>query len=187
MFDLSNSAKESTKPVGPSSSLEDYLEAILMLSATEGQGVRVTDISEWLSVSKSSVSVAVKKLVAGGLVSHERYGDIHLTEAGRTCAKEIAGRHDLLYRFLKEILGLDERTAQQDACRLEHDLSPKTAESLSRFVEFLTDGRPEDCKWKRLFNAYLEGVELHAVPAIGDCVKGCRRERLGSSGVGESR
>ena len=172
----SNNKTVSTQAARSSSSLEDYLEAILLLSPSDGQGVRVTDIGEQLCVSKSSVSVAVKKLKAAGLVSHKRYGDIRLTPTGRQQAEEIAGRHDLLYRFLKEILGIDERTAQQDACRLEHDLSPKTAESLSRFVKFLTDGRPEDCMWKQLYDAYLKDARLPDLPSIWECAKGCPRK-----------
>jgi len=154
---MPNICKKQGSRSGHSSSLEDYLEAIFVLSEDFGSSVRVTDLSERLGVSKPSVSVAMKRLVAAGYVSHERYGDIRLTPSGRKRAAVVASRHDLLHRFLAEILGVSTETAEQDACRLEHDLSDESVERLTEFVEFLTGSRESEATEVELaFRAHLE-------------------------------
>ncbi len=145
-----------------SSSLEDYLEAILVLSRSTGESVRVTDLSDKLGVSKPSASVAVKRLTEVGLVSHEPYGDIKLTATGRTQARDVVGRHELLFRFLHDVLGVEEAIAEDDACRLEHDLAPETVKRLSAFVEFLTGGKHRGEPWSRRFDEYLSAGKHHA-------------------------
>jgi DtxR family Mn-dependent transcriptional regulator len=159
---MSNICNELPEGIKESSSLEDYLEAIFMLAGSVGTPVRVTDLSDRLGVSKPSVSVAVRKLADAGLVEHESYGDIKLTSSGRKCAKRIASRHELLYRFLKDVVGVDETIAEQDACRLEHDLSPETVQCLTRFVEFLTGGPMEGRAWIRRFEEFLAEGKHHA-------------------------
>jgi len=147
-----------TRPVsktGKSSSVEDYLEAILVLSQESGASARITDLSEQLGVSKPSVSAAVRRLAEAGLAVHERYGDVRLTRSGRKRAKEVASRHSLLHRFLAEILGVEDETAQADACRLEHDLSEESVHRLTLFVEFLIGGRSEDAKGWLNFGEYI--------------------------------
>jgi len=147
-----------TKPVaktGDSSSVEDYLEAILVLSQESGASARITDLSEQLGVSKPSVSAAVRKLAEAGFVSHERYGDVRLTRSGRKRAQQVASRHSLLHRFLAEILGVDDETAQSDACRLEHDLSDETVRRLTAFVEFLVGGNTVEPWGSMNFDEYL--------------------------------
>lgn len=134
--------------------MEDYLEAIHTLSGLE-RPVRVTRISEVLNVSKPSVTAAVAKLSAAGLVSHERYGGIYLTARGREVADDVCSRHDALRMFLTEILGVTEETAQVDACRLEHHLSPESSQRLSMFVSFVAEnagGRPG---WLEEFAKYM--------------------------------
>jgi len=140
---------------GESSSVEDYLEAILVLGQESGASVRITDLSERLGVSKPSVSAAIRRLVEAGFASHERYGDVRLTKAGSKRAKDVASRHDLLHRFLAEILGVNDETAQADACRLEHDLSEETVERLTLFVEFLGGGEANSHKGQLNFDQYL--------------------------------
>jgi DtxR family transcriptional regulator, Mn-dependent transcriptional regulator len=152
---MSNICEDLPAGIKDSSSLEDYLEAILALSGTVGTPVRITDLSDRLGVSKPSASVAVKRLADAGLVRHERYGDIRLTPTGGKCAKRVASRHELLFRFLKDVLGVDASIADEDACRLEHDLSPETVECLMHFVEFLMGGAAEHPPWNRRFNEYL--------------------------------
>jgi Mn-dependent DtxR family transcriptional regulator len=129
---------------GDSSSLENYLEAILVLTQEGGPSVRLTDLSEKLSIRKPSAVAAVKRLCEAGYALHEPYGDIRLTHAGRERAKAIASRHVLLHRFLADVLGVEEETAQGDACRLEHDLSEKSMERLEAFLEIhkREDARP---------------------------------------------
>lgn len=112
---------------------EDYLETILELSVN-AETVRSVDIAEHLKVSKASVSKAMHVLQAAGLVEHAHYGQIRLTETGRCRAEEILQRHAMLKRFLVEILGIDEQTAELDACRMEHVISDQTRD---RWLDYL--------------------------------------------------
>ena len=94
-------------------SLEDYLEAIYFLNNDEG--VRVTDIATELSISKPSVNRAINTLKSQGLVTHEHYGSLFLTEEGLDIAKKVAKRHFMLKKFLTQILEVDEKTAEEEA------------------------------------------------------------------------
>jgi len=104
---------------------EDYLETILELIGRNG-AVRSVDIAGHLHVSKASVNKAMGVLRDAGLIEQAHYGQVYLTESGRRRANEILQRHAMLKRFLVEILGIDEATAEQDACRMEHAISDHT-------------------------------------------------------------
>lgn len=121
-------------PGDMSSSLQDYLEAILNLSE-EDPSVRVTDIADRLHVAKASVNEVMGSLREMGLISQERYGPVSLTPTGRRYAAEVRRRHGLLMRFLTGVLGVDPLTAEKDACRMEHAVSPQTIEKLVSFLE----------------------------------------------------
>ncbi|MGQ9707869.1 MAG: metal-dependent transcriptional regulator [bacterium] len=114
-------------------SAEDYLKAIFVLSQQK-RTVRVKDIAGYLMVSRPSVVSALTALVTKGLVLHEHYGNVELTPKGRQTAGAVYRRHLLLEYFLTSILGVNRRTAHQDACRLEHALSPETIRRLMGFV-----------------------------------------------------
>lgn len=116
-----------------SSSLEDYLETILLLEK-ENKKVRVTDIADRLHLSKPSVNRAVTNLKACGYINHESYGGITLTPCGRKAAAQVFHRHNLLKTFLVDVLGVDEETSEQDACRMEHVISCQTVEKLCAFL-----------------------------------------------------
>lgn len=118
-----------------SSSLQDYLEAVLVLSE-KNDLVRITDLAETLEISKPSATEAVRALVSLGLLKHQSYGPVELTEAGELQALEVRHRHRLLKRFLTEILGVPHAIAEKDACRMEHAVSPDT---ISRLVHFLEE------------------------------------------------
>jgi DtxR family Mn-dependent transcriptional regulator len=109
-------------------SLEDYLEMVGFLS-DEGE-VRVTDIAARLGVSKPSVLTALKILEERGLLEHERYRSVTLTERGKEVAAEIRGRHDFLTSFLHDVLGVSLDIAEQDACKMEHVLSEETLKKM---------------------------------------------------------
>jgi DtxR family Mn-dependent transcriptional regulator len=109
-------------------SLEDYLEMVGFL-ADEGD-VRVTDIASRLGVSKPSVLTALKNLEERGLLEHERYRSVTLTERGREAAADIRGRHDFLTSFLHNVLGVSLDIAEQDACKMEHVLSEETLKKM---------------------------------------------------------
>ncbi|NLP48357.1 MAG: metal-dependent transcriptional regulator [Clostridiales bacterium] len=117
-----------------SSSLEDYLEAIHILTQDSNK-TRPADIADILAVSRPSVSRALGMLKEAGLVDHEAYGLVSLTAQGKAQAKNIMRRHLLIKRFLTDSLGVDEKTAERDACRMEHVMSPRTIEKLFQYIE----------------------------------------------------
>lgn len=123
---------QSTKNV--SASLEDYLETIYLLHE-ESDDVRITDIASRLGLSKPSVNHAVTTLRDSGYLEHELYGTIRLTDRGRLLAEQVLHRHLTIKRFLTETLGIDEKIAEADACRMEHVVSPETIDKLSDFIE----------------------------------------------------
>lgn len=117
-----------------SPSSEDYLEAIYELSMLQ-ENVRSVDIAEQLNVSRAGVNKAIGILQDAGLISHARYGSVHLTEEGRKKASEILRIHHMLKRFLVEILDIDEATAESDACRMEHVISRRTKENWHAWLQ----------------------------------------------------
>lgn len=117
-----------------SSAMEDYLEVMLELAEREGI-IRVTDIASALNIAKASVAQAISNLKDLGMVTQERYGPVQLTPAGRECAVKVRQRHRLLRKFLIEVLGVDPKTAEKDACLMEHVVSPQTMEKLVVFLE----------------------------------------------------
>ncbi|MHC1586380.1 MAG: metal-dependent transcriptional regulator [Candidatus Hecatellaceae archaeon] len=116
-----------------SASFEDYLEAIYLLGREKGE-VRVTDLAAKLKVKKASVSEALTKLAERGLVKHERYGAVTLTGKGFRAAEKVYRKHQAVYRFLTEILGVQPQTAEKDACAIEHAVSKETLDKLEKFL-----------------------------------------------------
>ena len=103
---------------------EDYLEQILMLLETKGHA-RSIDIAIGLNVSKPSVSVAMKKLRENGYISMGADSLIFLTDKGYAIARRIYDRYRMLKQFLIQ-LGVQEKIAGEDACKIEHDLSEES-------------------------------------------------------------
>jgi DtxR family transcriptional regulator, Mn-dependent transcriptional regulator len=127
-----------------SPSLEDYLEVILDLKE-ENESIRVTDLAEKLQVAKSSVNQAVTKLAELQLVTHDRYGPLQLTDSGELKARQVRDRHRILTRFISETLGVDPKTAEQDACGIEHFISSVTMEKLVAYLDnIIKSGCPEN-------------------------------------------
>ena len=112
---------------------EMYLETILILSKKISM-VRSLDIAEYMNFSKPSVSRAVGLLKDGGYLVSDSDGYLLLTDAGREVADKIYERHTLLTKFLMQ-LGVDEETATEDACKMEHDVSDKSFEAIKVHVD----------------------------------------------------
>ena len=112
---------------------EDYLEMILMLYEQKGS-VRSIDIANALSVSKPSVSFAMKHLREDDYIQMDKDNYITLTEKGLEIARRVYDRHKAVTAFLVK-LGVDEKTARADACKIEHDISPATYEAIQRFMQ----------------------------------------------------
>ena len=107
---------------------EMYPETIYVLSQQSGS-VRSIDVAEEMGYSKPSVSRAVGLLKKEGLLEPDETGALRLTEAGEEKAKRIYERHTVLSRLLQN-LGVDEATATEDACRIEHYISDKSFEAI---------------------------------------------------------
>jgi len=138
------------------SNIEDYLETIIMLQR-KNKVVRARDISRKMGVSMPSVCAAVKVLSEKGLVNHEKYGYIDLTREGKISGGKIYDSHKILIRFLKDILNTDARTAEKDACKIEHGMSGNTVKRLIAFVKFVeTCPQPEGREWLRSFNHFYK-------------------------------
>lgn len=114
-------------------SAEDYLEAILILSQ-KGGGVRSVDIATMLSVSKPSVSHAMKLLREDGYIAMDRYGMVSLLDKGAEIATRIYERHNVLTKML-EGLGVSPENARADACKIEHDLSPESFQKIKEHLK----------------------------------------------------
>ncbi|MBQ9975877.1 MAG: metal-dependent transcriptional regulator [Clostridia bacterium] len=112
---------------------EMYLEAIHVLSRKNGY-VRSVDVAEYRGYSKPSVSRAVGLLKNGGFITVDHDGAIHLTDEGRAVAEKIYERHSVLSQFLIS-LGVDERVALDDACKMEHDISDESFEAIKKYNE----------------------------------------------------
>ncbi|MCJ7729145.1 MAG: metal-dependent transcriptional regulator [Sedimentisphaerales bacterium] len=118
-----------------SSSLEDYLEAILNVADDSGMA-RSKDIAASLAVAKPSVTGALKLLAKKGLVNYRPYGYVTLTQSGLAQAAKVAKKHDIIKSFLTDILGVDGPAAQKAACKAEHLLGPAIISRMSDFTNF---------------------------------------------------
>ena len=121
-----------------SPSLEDYLEAIYLLKEKKGF-TRVSEIADFLKVKMPSVNSALKILVDKGFVVHENYGYVTLTDDGEKEAKRVYLRHMILKKFFKDILGVSEQRAEEDACKVEHHISQESLEKLLKYIKKIMD------------------------------------------------
>ncbi|MCI9104610.1 MAG: metal-dependent transcriptional regulator [Lachnospiraceae bacterium] len=119
---------------------ENYLETIWMLKEKTGS-VRSIDIARKLNFSKPSVSRAMGILRESGYITMEPSGEIQLTESGKVKAGEIYRRHCLLTAFLKEVAGVSEQMAEENACRMEHILDQAVVEGIHQFMEERESGK----------------------------------------------
>ncbi|MFQ5870190.1 MAG: metal-dependent transcriptional regulator [Candidatus Zixiibacteriota bacterium] len=117
-----------------SSKLEDYLETIYLLSKREDT-VGVTEVARERGVAVPTVRTAIVKLQEAGMVRQQPYGKIILTPQGEETGASVYRVHKTLYGFLAEILLIDPKRAEREACRLEHDLSRETLKRLITFLE----------------------------------------------------
>lgn len=130
---------------------ENYLETILVLHNKNGY-VRSIDVANQLGFSKASVSRAMSILKEAGYLVMEENGNLLLTEAGRRRASSVYERHTIIAEFLQITLGVDEKTAAQDSCRIEHIISE---ESFTRIKEFVAEKKQQSDKK----NTNIQGAE----------------------------
>ncbi len=122
------------------SSKEDYLEAILALIGEKGFA-RVRDIADHLGVGRSAVSNALHTLSRHELVVYEPYRLVTLTDKGSRAAQAVQQRHDVLKRFITDVLGMDADAADQAACCIEHNIDPTVLEGIDDLTAFFAQSR----------------------------------------------
>ncbi len=115
---------------------EMYLETIMILKE-KGSNVRSIDVANYMNFSKPSVSRAMGVLKSGGYISIDEHGLITLTDSGKKIAESIYERHKVLTKFLTDI-GVDEKTAAEDACKIEHDISDKSFKAIKKHIKSLS-------------------------------------------------
>jgi DtxR family Mn-dependent transcriptional regulator len=146
----------------PSEVISRYLEAIYYMWA-ENEPLRSARLADWLSVSRPTVTVALRRMTRDGLVRMNGHKEIELTAAGMGTAESIVRRHRIMERWLTDGLGLDWVTADAEAARLEHAVSSVVEE---RLYEVL--GRPETCPHGNPIPGYSEAspkeVRLSSLP-----------------------
>ncbi len=140
-----------------SPSLEDYLEAILILE-NRHRVARVRDIAAHLNVQMPSVTGALKNLREKGLVNYEKNSFISLTDEGKTAAEDIFNKHSVLVEFLEKILLLPHSRAVEQACNIEHVIDSETAERFKNCSTYITGildkGEPVSrANWEKNINS----------------------------------
>ena len=120
-----------------SMSLEDYLEAIIMVGGSVDDSVRSVDVATQLGVSKASVNKAIGLLKEDGFVNQPYYGDITLTEKGFEYGNAVYKRHRYLRAFLIKALDISEDVAEEEACLMEHAISDESFEKWVNYIEGL--------------------------------------------------
>ncbi|OQY43322.1 MAG: DtxR family iron (metal) dependent repressor [Desulfobacteraceae bacterium 4572_87] len=146
--------KRIEKPV--TSVMEDYLEAIFDLDQQK-KVVRVKDIAKRLNVKMPTVTSMLKTLSKRGLVYYEKYEYVEPTQKGAEVGREMRRRHGILSRFLSEILKIKAKTADEEACRIEHSLSSGTLDSLTDFMAFIQVCPRVGENWLDHFEEYRQG------------------------------
>jgi Mn-dependent DtxR family transcriptional regulator len=111
-----------------SRSIEDYLEALLMLEES-GKALGITDLARILNVSKPAATQMANELKDLGYIEKKPYGDIRFTEAGRCIGSQVFHRHKVLFKFLSSI-GVPSQTAEEDCCKIEHVISEETFKAI---------------------------------------------------------
>ena len=138
-----------------SSTMEDYLEAIFNLEKDK-KAVRVKDIAQKMDVKLPTVTSMLNALAGRGLVNHEKYEYVELTAKGKRIAKDVFHRHVVLRDFLSDILNVDAKTADEDACKMEHAVSPVTLDRFVKFMEFVEDCPRGGSDWLQRFDEYQQ-------------------------------
>jgi DtxR family Mn-dependent transcriptional regulator len=121
-------------------SLENYLRVVYEIQSEKGVA-RVKDLAMRLSVKTSSAVEAVKKLLDKGLVEHEKYGYIRLTQKGVIEARRVYQNHRMLFQFFHEVLSIDEKESEELACGVEHHVTKNFYERLDKLLKFFQENR----------------------------------------------
>lgn len=142
--------------------IEDYVELVYDLQKGKKR-VHTNDIASALDINPASVTEIFQKLSEEGYVDYEKYGGTKLTEKGKRVARRTKKRHDTLKEFLL-LLGIDKKTAEEDACEMEHILHPDTMNTIIKFVEVI-----RHCEvtpfWLERLKEYVKTGKLSECPS----------------------
>lgn len=143
---------DETKEFTLTRSEEDYLKTIEELSSVSE--ISVSEVAAQMGHKAPSVSEMVTRLSKKGLVDHEKYGHLSLTERGKKIAQRVKTKHNILSKFL-ELFGVKKKHADADACQMEHFIHDETIKRLEKFVEFV-EKSPTEPLWLDHFKNYLD-------------------------------
>jgi len=136
--------------------IEDYVELIYVLQGRD-EKVHTNDIASALNINPASVTEIFQKLSNEGYINYEKYSGVTLTEKGKKIAINTKKKHSILKNFIM-ILGVDEKIADEDACKIEHIVNPETMARLTKFVEFVNNSK-ERARWLEHFDYFYETGE----------------------------
>lgn len=128
------------------SHLEDYLETILFISGESGS-VHASVVADKMGVTRASVTGALRALAERGLIVYQPYLPVTLTEEGRKTAQACADRHQFLHQFFRDQLGMDDKEAEDVACKVEHTANATVLARLAELSRFLGECRQVDFTW----------------------------------------
>ena len=129
-----------------SKALEEYLKTMYVLQKQNGN-IRVTDIANKMNCSKPSVNKALNNLKDEKLIKYETYGTIELTEDGEGLAQKILEAYDIVYLFLKDVLNIDEESAQKEAEKIKLTITDETINKLAKYVHNVLGLRELNCNY----------------------------------------
>jgi len=138
-------------------SLEDYLEAIYEI-IQEKNGVKAVEVSRRLGVGRSSVTEALKNLAEKKLVNYGRYDVISLTPLGEQTAQKVLLKHNVLFDFFTQILGLNSEESHENACRVEHVISEEALKRFTSFIEFNKQFHCQNHNYLEEFKKFYEVI-----------------------------
>jgi DtxR family Mn-dependent transcriptional regulator len=159
-----------------SHSMAHYLQAVAALKGAKGFA-RVADIADRLGVSRSGVTSMLRSLQSRGLVDHERYGCVELTASGRRLAERTESNRRVLTVFLCETLGVSEPVAEEDACMIEHLVSPQVTVELLKLTRFLRSTHPAAIAFRDAYRS-SPPCEGHEPGGCDLCGVTCLRDSL---------
>lgn len=154
---VSRAGHRRKQPTSPS--MEQYIETIAEL-LTERKVCSVSDIATQANVSKAAVSRAVRDLVAKELVEHKSYGYVDLTPEGYALASNLNARHQALFEFLNSVLHYDEALADEEACRLEHQIGDETITRLVHLTAFFQRYPDALDRWSDMLDHVLDRISV---------------------------
>ncbi len=128
------------------SNLEDYLKAILLISASNGSA-HASAVAEWMGVTRASVTGALRSLADRDLITYHPYQPVMLTEAGRQVAQACVDRHQFLHEFFRDQLGIEDSEADEVACRVEHVASENVLSRMAEFIRYRAECRELELSW----------------------------------------